>query len=122
MANEDIIINFRDEPLQVTRHAIIQFRKRWFVTHNTPLASENVLTALTKLLSKATPDTKMSPVHRVQRIISNNFEVAQYWVNSGWRFVIVENKYPVALVTVERILPHTQDKRKKRNRKFLLRR
>jgi len=42
---------------------------------------------------------EIDPKEKVRRIIEHNFEIADYYEYSGWRFVVVKK----ILVTVERI-------------------
>ncbi len=56
-----------------------------------------------KLLSHASENEAINPVERVRRIIKNNFAAARYFVESGWRFIIVGEGDKLTVVTIERV-------------------
>ncbi len=93
-----------------THHALDQFSKRYAKTNRRSLQKPEVTAR--QLLYNAKPDTHMSEVGRVVRIIDNDFQKAYYLLNNGWRLVIVheqaQDKYIV--VTVERDLFLGRDK------------
>lgn len=87
----------------ITDHAIEQFMKRWKSCNDYPLKPEEVITTIRELFARTVPDTKLLPQYRVERIINNNFNPAEYMTFGGWRFVIVREKETAVLATIERI-------------------
>jgi hypothetical protein len=87
------------ENVEITEHAIFQFYKRVVALGMTPPADvEQTRQCIVELLKKAKPDSKISEARKVQRIISNKFKEANYYLSGGWRLIIVNEK----VVTIER--------------------
>lgn len=94
-------IKFRGESLVVTNHALKRFLERWPQYQMRP--SKDPLDILERLLNKA-KEERLDPVATVKRLLNNKMKDAEYFMNSGWRFVIVRdhaNAIP-RLVTIER--------------------
>ena len=85
-----------------TEHAIEQFvsRSKRMGDGRVPKEPERTIR---KLLAHASEDGAISSVGKVRRLIDNDFTEAHYFVNSGWRFVIVKEDNGFVVVTVERI-------------------
>ena len=95
---------FRGESIEVREHALTRFYERLCQLDPTPPREPGrILESLQKLLAKAELDKNISRGHIVERIINNGFVSAKYFINSGWRFVIVKEGTALVLVTVERV-------------------
>ena len=84
----------------MTKHAMDQFMERW--PEFNPKPPRNYLYTLRRLLQSA----KRQPLVGFQglvRLIKHKCVEADYWVNTGWRFVVVRDSEELVLVTVERI-------------------
>lgn len=101
MDTKPITILFRNGDLIITKHALDRFKNYWLELD--PQPPTNYLKTLGRLLAAARPQSLDRP-HSVLRIIKHNFTKAEYLVNLGWRFVIVDNGGRLTLVTVERIV------------------
>lgn len=86
--------------LTFSRHALEQFGKRWRYAHpKAPMPPSLEVTA--RKLMVGSKREELSPGETARRIINNGFKQADYFVNSGWRFVVVDG----TVVTIERTKP-----------------
>ena len=92
-------ITHQGKPLKVTVHALDRFVERWDQIEPIPL--HNPLRTIKKILSHAEKE-KLEPVSQVKRLLNNDCIEAEYWINSGWRFVIIGDDDERCLVTIER--------------------
>lgn len=57
-----------------------------------------------KILAGSTEKDAISPTHKVKRCITHGFHEARYFVNHGWRFVVLEEyEARYKIVTIERM-------------------
>ena len=97
----ETVVDFLGKPLTVSDHAVKRFAERWrFFSPVDPLPI-NFLKTLTKLLHNAKLED-MNARGRLKRLLNNRCIQAEYWINSGWRFVIVQKNGQKELTTVER--------------------
>ena len=97
-------INVNGREVTVSRHALERFVARWGQYSPQQPKLNKPLQTIRKLLTKATPEELTKEV-KLKRLLSNGCAEAEYWLNSGWRFVIVsEDREVPTLVTVERNL------------------
>jgi len=86
-------------PLLVTAHALERFLEQW-ECFNPDATPSDPLRTLSRLLNAARRE-KIDPFRFVHREAKHR-SPAEYWENSGWRFVIVRGAERCSLVTVER--------------------
>lgn len=84
----------------ITAHAIEQFvnRLKMLGISTQPKHPEKTIQ---KFLARAIPEN-ISPIHRTQRLINNEFKIVRYLVTEGWRFVVSEDN---VVITIERVNP-----------------
>ncbi len=97
-----LVLEMTGEEYVLSDHAIARFVERW--AHLSEAKLSNPVSTLQKLFSKAVPGT-LPKGHEVKRLISNGFQPAEYLVNQGWRFVIVQGEQPGKkhITTIERV-------------------
>ncbi len=61
-----------------------------------------------KILAGSTEKDAIDPVQKVKRCITHSFKEVRYFVNSGWRFVVLEEDSRFVVVTIERVHGYDQ--------------
>lgn len=90
------MVNTSLTDITISAHALKRFTERFENVYGIiPLSP---VQSLKEVLEKASPE-KMLPHLRVKRIMSNGYQLAEYYTYQGWRFVVTDN----TLLTVERI-------------------
>lgn len=81
-----------------TDHAIDQFLNRTKeMSGGTSKDPDGIIRKLLSHAEKEPMNTKL-----VKRIINHNCEYVEYWLSSGWRFIITEEDDRLIVVTIER--------------------
>lgn len=89
-----------------TQHALNRFVERMFKLNpelQIPLTPEELEKLAREIFAGSTEKNAIDPAVKVKRCITHKFQEARYFVNHGWRFVVLEEEDRYKIVTVERV-------------------
>lgn len=89
------------ENIIFSKHSILQFLFRYKNEFGVTLKKPEKTAG--KLLTKAVIDEDMEQKYRLKRLLNNRIVPADYFVSSGWRFVIIKEDDKSKVVTIERV-------------------
>lgn len=92
------------DTIEISPHALERFRIRHARAGMGTISSKVAVLAIRRMLPKAVED-HLDESTRVKRIISNDFQGAEYWRFAQWRFVVGRPRGVVTLLTCERTIP-----------------
>ena len=92
--------------IRISDHAFKRFVERSkFNQYPVPDTPEKIEAKIRRLLASAEPE-KLDRLRLTKRLLNNGAQDAEYFVHSGWRFVISNN----VVVTIERVKPEQNGK------------